>query len=97
MASFLTPAEMFREYQDELFEQERYYENLMIEYSEYAAKKIGDYANCVAEAYLDGLKTAHEIFKKFGLNRVHAYAIQEEFACFIMEYDETEVKEQDYE
>ena len=97
MASFLTPAEMFKEFQDEVFEQERQYENLMIDYARYAAEKIGVYAECVAEAYLDGLKTAHKVFDKLGLSRVHAYAIEEQLACFIMEYDETEVNERDYE
>lgn len=97
MTAFMTPREMFYDYQDHINNDVLEYERRMEIYAEEAVDKIGDYAECIADAYCDGLKSAKKIFDSLHLRLIHAYAIQEDLTCFIMQYDETERNEPDYE
>ncbi len=97
MVAFLTPKQMFQNYQEQSDYEIHEYERRMQRYAEEACDKIGDYAECIADAYCDGLKSAKIIFESLKLKLIHAYAIQEDLTCFIMEYDETERNEPDYE
>lgn len=90
MGSFLTPQEMFQEYMDQSCETDRQYQNLMYQYADEAADKIGEYFECISEAYLEGCKKAAEVFKSKGLKNLHAYAVNDHLIDFIQEFDETE-------
>ena len=96
MTAFMTPREMFYDYREHADNEHYQYEKLMIEFEEEATKKIGEYAECICEAYLDGCKKAAQVFKKLGLRPIHAYAIQNDFSDFIFEYDAKEASEPDY-
>ena len=92
---------IYLEYIKDLQDQEQHeidqYVKLMTEYAEYAIKKIGNHAEFVAYAYLDGVKSAKELFEKCGLRAIHAYAIQDDYNDFVFEYDEKERNQPDYE
>ena len=53
---------MFNDYQDDMHEMARRYENEMYVYDIEATKKLGRFALCIAEAYLEGIKSAEEIY-----------------------------------
>lgn len=95
MVAFLTPHEMFEDWRDELQEMGRKYENEMYLYNLEATKKLGRFALCIAEAYLEGIKSAEEIFDKFDLKDIHAYAIKEDLNHFVVEFDEANERDWD--
>ena len=87
----------FKDCDDKNYYETQRYKGMMDEYAAYAEKKLGQYCEFVAYAYLDGIKSAKETFDKLGLRLIHAYAIQSDFNDFVFEYDEKERNEPDYE
>ncbi len=80
--------DFFQDCVDQEYHEKCQYESLMYEYKDAAIAKIGNHAEFVAYAYLDGIKSAKQLFDKLGLKTIHAYAIQEDLNDFIFEYDE---------
>ena len=79
--------EFFKDCIDEDYETTQKYKGMMDEYASHAERLLGKYSEFVAYAYLDGVKSAKELFQKTGLRAIHAYAIQNDFTEFEMEYD----------
>lgn len=104
MTAFLTPQEMFMEYQLNIhldYEAERYnYENQaykeMCLYAIEANKYIQHYHEIIAEAYIQGCRKAEALFDKHGLKMVHAFALLDDLKEFIAEFEENERTEPDY-
>jgi hypothetical protein len=88
--------EFFKDCEDQDFATTQMYQGMMDEYASHAERLLGKYAEFVAYAYLDGVKSAKDLFRENGLRSVHAYAIQSDFTEFEMEYDTYEKNEQDY-
>lgn len=88
MSGFLTPREMFRDYMDQEARRRFNIEKIMTEYAEKAERKIGEYADCIAESYLCGYERGIKIFKDLGLTPLHAYAVLEDEEKFEEEIEE---------
>ncbi len=50
--------------------------------------ELEDYASCIATAFFEGCHYATNIFKKFDLKSIDAYAILHQYKDFIQEYDQ---------
>ena len=87
--------EFFQDCIEKDWEEKQSYLGKLDTYANYAEKLIGNYAEFVAYAYLDGVKSAKELFKKLGLKAIHAYAIQNDYNDFVFEYDEHEVNQKE--
>jgi len=104
MVAFLTPTQMFQEYQMHAhidYEAERFdYENgsykEMCLYAIEAGKYIEHYHEIIAEAYIQGCRKAEALFDKHGLKLVHAFALLDNLKEFTEEFEETERREPDY-
>lgn len=98
MATYLTPKQMFREYQLDahlVYEADRQEAEssaykTMIEYADEASKYISMYTECIAEAYLDGCRKATALWESKGLKSVHAYAVLDDLVDFLLAFEETE-------
>lgn len=105
MTAFQTPKEMFMEYQldahfnymADRYDAERQAYKVMDEYANEAMSKIQHYADCIAESYLEGCKIATNLWKSKGLGLIHAYAVLNKLVDFLLEFEETEQNEPDYE
>jgi len=87
----------FKDCEDQDYATTQMYVGMMDEYASHAERLLGKHAEFVAYAYLDGLKSAKETFENCGLRAIHAYAVQNDFTEFEMEYDTYERNEVDYE
>jgi len=85
----------FQDCVDAEYNEAQNYQGKLDEYAEYAEKRIGKYCEFVAYAYLDGIKSAKELFDKLGLRTIHAYAIQGDYNDFVFEYDENEMNQRE--
>ncbi len=93
--AFSTPHEMFEEY---IAQQERDHYNLHKAMHEYACKaedKLGEFTECIAEAYLHGIEKAYDIFSEAGLRMIHAYAVLEDAEKFDEEINEEKNKREE--
>lgn len=108
MVAFLTPREMFYDYQEHMQYEKNEYENRMYDFEKEATDafktdmkcndfNVDTYALCVSYAFLDGCGHAKNLFKRLGLRTIHAYAIHQNLNDFIQEYDEKEMSYPDYE
>lgn len=91
MSGFLTPYEMFEEYMDKEARAQHSLQRTMNEYARKAEDKIGEYVECIAEAYINGYERAYDIFQDCGLKMIHAFAVLEDEEAFDEEFRETEM------
>lgn len=92
MTGFLTPREMFQEYMDREARDRFNLEKIMMEYAAKAERKIGEYADCIAESYLCGYERGIRIFKELELGPLHAYAVLDDEEKFEEEIEEEKIK-----
>lgn len=92
MTGFLTPREMFVEYMDQQARDRFNLQKIMTEYAAKAERKIGEYADCIAESYLCGYESGIRIFKDLNLKPIHAYAVLDDEEKFEEEIEEEKRK-----
>lgn len=101
MTSFLNPRDMFQEYIDEQYEnQNKYRDYIMTEMQMYAleaekkmekelknASDAHDYIIAIADSYSQDIVFAKNIFKKLGLNKLHAWAALANYEWFKEDFE----------
>jgi hypothetical protein len=86
MASFSTTQEMFEEYLEQREQAFFSLSRIMTNYADRARSKLGEHAECIAEAYIHSLRKADQIFGEEGLDMIHAFAVLDDIDAFEMEY-----------
>ena len=92
-----TSLDFFKDCIDEEFDLTQQYQSMMFEYASHAERILGKYAEFVAYAYCDDVKSAVQTFEKLGLKAAHAYAVLQDFTEFELEYDTWERNENEQE
>lgn len=95
MGSFLTPYQMFEAYSEELERKHFNLQKKMFEYATRAEDKIGEHVACIAEAYMNGIEKAYDIFSEAGLRMIHAYAVLDDEEKFDEEINEEKNKREE--
>jgi len=101
MTAFQTPKQLFQEYQldahfeymADRYDAERLAYKCMDEYANEATRMLQEYADCIAEAYIEGCKRATKLWQSKGLRMIHAYAVLNDLVDFLLEYDAKERNE----